>query len=281
MFQSMASAPRMFQSGCVASLSVLIRDPCVCLSFLPLLLLLLPGSCLSCPPSPPFLALVHVLLAFVRCRRFPLLMKPRTLRGCFYPGRFSPGPPPPGCSSPSACLPLMFQSGFHALVRLSFFSFSSLFPSLVLRVLSLHRLLFMPFLLFLAAAASSSSWSPGRSHPGPLRPRMFQSRCVASPVVPVRVPCVRPLLLLRLLPPLPDSFGFTRIGEEERRDGEAIALHKTHIWANSLKPVCFLCFLLIWCPLLPFIETGTLKIYTKMVLYMKNELLTSNTPHGV
>ena len=77
------------------------------------------------------------------------------------------------------------------------------------------------------------------------------------------------------------SFGFTRIGEEERRDGEAIALHKTHIWANSLKPVCFLCFLLIWCPLLPFIETGTLKIYTKMVLYMKNELLTSNTPHGV
>ena len=78
-----------------------------------------------------------------------------------------------------------------------------------------------------------------------------------------------------------DSFGFTRIGEEERRDGEAIALHKTHIWANSLKPVCFLCFLLIWCPLLPFIETGTLEIYTKMVLYMKNELLTSNTPHGV
>ena len=75
--------------------------------------------------------------------------------------------------------------------------------------------------------------------------------------------------------------GFTRIGEEERRDGEAIALHKTHIWANSLKPVCFLCFLLLWCPLLPFIETGTLKIYTKMVLYMKNELLTSNTPHGV
>ena len=72
--------------------------------------------------------------------------------------------------------------------------------------------------------------------------------------------------------------GFTRIGEEERRDGEAIALHKTHIWANSLKPVCFLCFLLFWCPLLPFIETGTLKIYTKMVLYMKNEFLTSNTP---
>ena len=25
------------------------------------------------------------------------------------------------------------------------------------------------------------------------------------------------------------AFGFTRIGEEERRDGEAIALHKTHI----------------------------------------------------
>ena len=31
------------------------------------------------------------------------------------------------------------------------------------------------------------------------------------------------------------SFGFTRIGEEERRDGEAIALHKTHIWAPGAK----------------------------------------------
>ena len=60
-----------------------------------------------------------------------------------------------------------------------------------------------------------------------------------------------------------------------------MALHKTHIWANSLKTVCFLCFLLFWCPLLPYIETGTLKIYTKMVLYMQNEFLTSNTPHGV
>ena len=57
-----------------------------------------------------------------------------------------------------------------------------------------------------------------------------------------------------------------------------LALHNPHIWANSLKPVCFLCFLLFWCPLLPFIETGTLKIYTKMVLYMKNKFLTSNTP---
>ena len=76
--------------------------------------------------------------------------------------------------------------------------------------------------------------------------------------------------------------GFTRIGEEERRDGEAIALHKTHIWANSLKPVCFLCFLLFWCPLLPFIETGTLKIYTKMVLYMKNEIFDLKySLHGV
>ena len=60
-----------------------------------------------------------------------------------------------------------------------------------------------------------------------------------------------------------------------------LALHNPHIWANSLKPVCFLCFLLSWCPLLPFIGTGTLKIYTKMVLYMQNEFLTSNTPHGV
>ena len=76
--------------------------------------------------------------------------------------------------------------------------------------------------------------------------------------------------------------GFTRIGEEERRDGEAIALHKTHIWANSLKPVCFLCFLLFWCPFLPFIESGTLKIYTIMVLYMKNEIFDLKYPlHGV
>ena len=87
-----------------------------------------------------------------------------------------------------------------------------------------------------------------------------------------------------LLPPecLTHSLGFTRIGEEERRDGEAIALHKTHIWANSLKPVRFLCFLLFWCPLLPFIETGTLKIYTKMILYMKNEIFDLKYPlHGV
>ena len=57
-----------------------------------------------------------------------------------------------------------------------------------------------------------------------------------------------------------------------------LALHNPHIWANSLKPVCVLCFLLFWCPLLPFIETGTLKIYTKMVLYMKNEIFDLNTP---
>ena len=61
-----------------------------------------------------------------------------------------------------------------------------------------------------------------------------------------------------------------------------LALHNPHIWANSLKPVCFLCSLLFWCPLLPFIETGTLKIYTKMVLYMKNEIFDLKYPlHGV
>ena len=61
-----------------------------------------------------------------------------------------------------------------------------------------------------------------------------------------------------------------------------LALHNPHIWANSFKPVCFLCFLLFWCPLLPFIETGTLKIYTKMVLYMKNEIFDLKYPlHGV
>ena len=57
-----------------------------------------------------------------------------------------------------------------------------------------------------------------------------------------------------------------------------LALHNPHIWANSLKPVCFLCFLLFWCPLLPVIETGTLKIYTKMVLYMKNEFFDLKYP---
>ena len=61
-----------------------------------------------------------------------------------------------------------------------------------------------------------------------------------------------------------------------------LALHNPHIWANSLKPVCFLCFLLFWSPLLPFIETSTLKIYTKMVLYMKNEIFDLKYPlHGV
>ena len=57
-----------------------------------------------------------------------------------------------------------------------------------------------------------------------------------------------------------------------------LALHNPHIWANSLKPVCFLCFRLFWYPLLPFIETGTLKIYTKMVLYMKNEFFDLKYP---
>ena len=61
-----------------------------------------------------------------------------------------------------------------------------------------------------------------------------------------------------------------------------LALHNPHIWANSLKSVCSLCFLLFWCPLLPFIETGTLKIYTEMVLYMKNEIFDLKYPlHGV
>ena len=42
------------------------------------------------------------------------------------------------------------------------------------------------------------------------------------------VPCCRWVVGSEKRGPL----GFTRIGEEERRDGEAIALHKTHIWAN-------------------------------------------------
>ena len=52
---------------------------------------------------------------------------------------------------------------------------------------------------------------------------------------------------------------------------------KTFSWAFYFYH-CFLCFLLFWCPLLPFIETGTLKIYTKMVLYMKNEIFDLKYP---
>ena len=88
------------------------------------------------------------------------------------------------------------------------------------------------------------------------------------------------------LPQLPSRINFSNRTESNTTSTRweelaQLALHNPHIWANSLKPVCFLCFLLFWCPLLPFIETCTLKIYTKMVLYMKNEFLTSNTPHGV
>ena len=53
------------------------------------------------------------------------------IQGRFYPGRSSPGPPPSGCSSSSAFPPLMFQSGFHVLIRFSCFFFSSLVPTLV------------------------------------------------------------------------------------------------------------------------------------------------------
>ena len=159
-----SSSPSPPTSGLLFFVSSLSTVPCSC-SCSPCLFLLL-------PLPPPYEA-------------------PDTpIQGRFYPGRSSAGPPPPGCSSPSAFLPRMFQSGFHVLVRLSFFSFSSLFPTLVLRVLSLYHswLLFMFSLPFLAATAPSSLCSPGRFNPGPPCPRMFQTGCVASPDDPVRVP---------------------------------------------------------------------------------------------
>ena len=78
-------------------------------------------------------------------------------------------------------------------------------------------------------------------------------------------------------PKNPEAFEFTRLFEEERRDGEAIAPQKRHIWANSLKPVCFLCFCFCWCPVLPLYVTGTLKICAKVLICFKNGILTKNT----
>ena len=70
------------------------------------------------------------------------------------------------------------------------------------------------------------------------------------------------------------AFEFTGFYELERRDAKAIILNKTHIWADSLKVFCFLC------PsqsLVPYIiEMGTFKMYTKVVLYLKNVFLSLN-----
>ena len=75
----------------------------------------------------------------------------------------------------------------------------------------------------LSAAISSSFCGPGRSTPGPLPPRMFQSRAsaprmfqsgrIASPDVPVQVPCAclpftSPFLSLVLLVLPPHLSGF-------------------------------------------------------------------------
>ena len=161
--------------------------------------------------SPPFFALVHALLGVSCRRRVLLLMQPR------FPGCSSPGLPPPGCSSLGVLLPRIFQSESHVFVRFSFPSFSSLVPTLFFRVPPLHRslLLCLFCLPFSAATASSSLCSPGRSNPGPLLPRtfqsrasttrMFQSECISSPGGPVRAPCACPLLLLLLLLPRPNS----------------------------------------------------------------------------
>ena len=89
------------------------------------------------------------------------------------------------CTAPSSLSPLSSRFMFFV---------SSLLRSL---------LLFMFSLPCPAPAASSSVCSPGRSNPGLLLPKMFQSRastprmfqsgCVSSPDVPVQVSCVFPL----------------------------------------------------------------------------------------
>ena len=197
------SSPWPLSLGCVASPGVLVRVPaCVCPLFLPLLPLLPPGSC---PSSLSSLSTTPCSCLFLPPPLPPPYAAPAApIR--IYPRRSSPGPPSSGCPSRCAFLPRMFQSGFHVLIRLSFFSFFSLIPPLVLVVLSLHCswLLLMLSLPVLTAAASSSQ-SPGLSNSGLPRPRMFLSGCVPSPFVPVRVPCVWSPLLHLLLIPLPGS----------------------------------------------------------------------------
>ena len=110
----------------------------------------------------------------------PSMVPDFPLPGSCLPGRSSPGLPPPGCSSPGALLPRMFQSGFRAPAspspppsRLSFFL-----------VLSLHLsgLLFMHSFSLLAAAATPSSRSLGRS-------RLTISCAAPLPVDPVWLRC--------------------------------------------------------------------------------------------
>ena len=106
---------------------------------------------------------------------------------------------PPSC--PLRCGP--FRSGLHVPIRLPFFSFSPRFPPLVLsppasRLLSFLSSPFCSLLLFLfsspcrSAAVSFSLFAapdlpfpgrfvPGRSSPGALRPRMFQSAAPGAP----------------------------------------------------------------------------------------------------
>ena len=69
-------------------------------------------------------------------------------------------------------------------------------------------------------------WLVPRGH----RPNMCEacSWNLGGPLVGLRRSCG--VLVCAILP---RGVGFTRIGEEERRDGEATALHKTHIWAKA------------------------------------------------
>ena len=115
-----------------------------------------PGSC-SCTPCrflPPPLSLLHGA-----------------------PDAPIQGRPTPGCSSPGVLLPRFFSSWFHVLGRFSFFSFTSRFGSLVLRVLP-H--------LFLALVHVLLSVSLRRPLLLLLLPRTFQSRAASSPDVPVQ-----------------------------------------------------------------------------------------------
>ena len=63
------------------------------------------------------------------------------------------------------------------------------------------------------------------------------AKSLVLPVSTVRA--VTQVRSLRAATALEEVLGFTRIGEEERRDGEAIALHKTHICFSVLCSVLF------------------------------------------
>ena len=195
----------MFQSVCISSPDVPVRVPCACPLSLLLLLLPRPDSCSSCPLSPPFLALVHVLLAVSCRRRFLLLVQPCTLQSrvastsdVLVQGLHHPDVPVrvrcfPGCSSPGCMLLSVSPSSPSPPFSRLLFFVSSLPCSL---------LLFMFFSPLLAAAVSSSLCSPVRSNPGflppgcsspgALLPGMFQSGFHALVRLPLPPGCSSP-----------------------------------------------------------------------------------------